>query len=160
MKSIGDWLGALSTPTFADGDDGDFRLEDNMSEDDFAAEPRLMALARHLDTRFRVYKCRTKAAVESLLQNWCAGAKAAQLQFWKDAQLIVTFINQQISHTSTFLWQLSAQTMEQLHLFNVKLADLDRRADKKLMEVDVAHMSVGTSLSSMKDSIMSATQAL
>jgi hypothetical protein len=50
--------------------------------------------------------------------------------------------------------------MEQLHLFNLKLAKLDRPVDKKLAEVDVVLTSVGTSLLSMEDSIMSAIQAL
>ena len=74
--------------------------------------------------------------------------------------MIVTLLNQRIIRPSPLLQQLSTQTTEQLRLINDELANLDRCAEEKLAEVDVVLMSVETSLSSMEDSIMSATQAL
>jgi hypothetical protein len=150
----------LSIPASADNDDGDFSLDDNASKDNFMAEPQLAILARRFDTRSQASERRTKTAVKSLLQDWRTGAKAAQRQFQKDAQLLITLLNQQISRASTLLQKFSAQTTAQLCLFDKKLAELDCRVDEKLMKVDKVLMSMGTSLSSMEDSIMSAMQAL
>ncbi len=88
--------GQESIPASADNDDGDFSLDNNASEANFAAELRLAIPARHFNMHSRASKCRTKASVESLLQDWHKGAKTAQRQFQKDAQLLVTLLNQQI----------------------------------------------------------------
>ncbi len=77
-----------------------------------------------------------------------------------DAQLIVKSFIHKISRASTLLRQLSTQTTEQSQLFNVKLAKLDCRADKKLTEGDVTITSVETSLLLIKYSITPARQAL
>jgi hypothetical protein len=81
-----------SIPASTDGDDGEFGLEDDASKDNFATKLRLAALACRFNTRSQASKGRTKATVESLLLDWCAGAKA-DLQFWTDAHLIIMLLN-------------------------------------------------------------------
>jgi hypothetical protein len=159
-KSVGDWSRTLSIPASADNDDGDFSLDNDASKANFAAELRLAIPACHFNMRSRASKRRTEASVESLLQDWHTGAKAAQRQFQKDAQLLVTLLNQQIPHASTLLQKLSSQTTAQVHLFDNKLAESDHRVDEKLVKVDKVLLPLGTSLSSIEDSITSVMQVL
>jgi hypothetical protein len=83
-KSVGDWSRTLSIPASADDDEGDISLDNDASEDNFAAKLRLTTLARRFNMHSRASKCRMEAVVESLLRDWRTGAKAAQRQSQKD----------------------------------------------------------------------------
>ena len=73
-KSAREWLDddtSIAEPANIDGDEDDFGSDEDIAEGtDFAGEPRLVALAHHLDTRFRSLEPRTRSAVDRLLQDW------------------------------------------------------------------------------------------
>jgi hypothetical protein len=69
-------------------------------------------------------------------------------------------LQRKVLRASTLLQQLTTQAEEQKRLVDGTLANLARQADEKLKEVDVAITSVTTSISSMEDTIASATLAL
>jgi hypothetical protein len=77
-----------------------------------------------------------------------------------DANLFVVELQRKVAWASTLLQQLTTQVEEQKCLVDGTLANLACWADKKLEEVDVAIISMTTSIFSMEDTIASATLAL
>jgi hypothetical protein len=69
-------------------------------------------------------------------------------------------LQHKVVRASTLLQQLTTQGEEQKRLVDGTLANLACWMDKKLKEVDMAITSMTTSISSMEDTIASATLAL
>ena len=73
-KSAGEWSDnetSIAKPANIDGDEDNFGSDKDIVEGmEFVGKPRLAALARRLDTRFRALECRIRSAVNRLLRDW------------------------------------------------------------------------------------------
>jgi hypothetical protein len=161
-ESVGVWSDntPIATAVHAGGKGDALGSNKDLAESEFAGEQWLEVLARHLDMRLQASERRTRSAVDTLLQNWEQQDTADQRHFWMDANLFIVELKRKVARASTLLQQLTTQAEEQKCLMDGTLANLAHRVDKKLKEVEVAITSMTRSISSMEDTIASATLAL